>query len=127
MIKNQDEISCLKTCAAMVDGVWFRVWETLKPGMKDTDLMTLGSAAGYELGLESAVPGGWRTGPMTFERLPRHQPHHSGWRSSLWIVLRRHLHGIWQLHLPDIYRGSRANGQRKRLVQTGARTYRCRH
>jgi len=68
MIKNQDEISCLKTCAAMVDGVWFRVWETLKPGMKDTDLMTLGSAAGYELGLESAVPGGWRTGPMTFDR-----------------------------------------------------------
>ena len=24
MVKNQDEISCLKTCAAMVDGVWFR-------------------------------------------------------------------------------------------------------
>jgi Xaa-Pro aminopeptidase len=52
----------------MVDGVWFRVWENLKPGMKDTDLMTLGSAAGYELGLEAAVPGGWRTGPMTFDR-----------------------------------------------------------
>jgi Xaa-Pro aminopeptidase len=26
MVKNQDEIACLKTCAAMVDGVWFRVW-----------------------------------------------------------------------------------------------------
>jgi Xaa-Pro aminopeptidase len=51
MIKNQDEISCLKTCAAMVDGVWFRIWEGLKPGMRDTDLMTLGSTAGYELGL----------------------------------------------------------------------------
>jgi Xaa-Pro aminopeptidase len=69
-IKNQDEISCLKTCAAMVDGVWFRVWENLKPGMRDTDLMTLGSTAGYELGLESAVPGGWRSGPMTFDRGP---------------------------------------------------------
>ena len=68
MVKNQDEISCLKTCAAMVDGVWFRVWENLKPGMRDTDLMTLGSSAGYELGLEAAVPGGWRTGPMTFDR-----------------------------------------------------------
>ena len=70
MIKNQEEISCLKTCAAMVDGVWFRIWEGLKPGMRDTDLMTLGSTAGYELGLESAVPGGWRTGPMTFDRGP---------------------------------------------------------
>ncbi len=33
--------------------------------MRDTDLMTLGSTAGYEIGLEAAVPGGWRTGPMT--------------------------------------------------------------
>ncbi len=69
-IKNRDEIDCLKTCAAMVDGVWFRIWENLKPGMRDTDLMTLGSTAGYELGLESAVPGGWRSGPMTFDRGP---------------------------------------------------------
>jgi Xaa-Pro aminopeptidase len=68
MIKNQDEIACLKTCAAMVDGVWFRVWEGLRPGMKDTDLMTLASNAGYEIGLEAPVPGGWRTGPMTFDR-----------------------------------------------------------
>ena len=45
MVKNQDEIGCLKTCAAMVDGVWFRIWENLKPGMKDTDLMTPGSTA----------------------------------------------------------------------------------
>ena len=42
MVKNPDEITCLKTCAAMVDGVWFRVWENLKPGMRDTDLMTIG-------------------------------------------------------------------------------------
>ena len=70
MVKNADEISSLKTCAAMVDGVWFRVWENLKPGMRDTDLMTLGSTAGYEIGLEAAVPGGWRTGPMTFDRGP---------------------------------------------------------
>ncbi|HEY3305578.1 MAG TPA: M24 family metallopeptidase [Candidatus Binatia bacterium] len=67
-IKNEDEISCLKMIAAMVDGVWFRVWENLKPGMKDSDLATIGSAAGYEFGMESAVPGGWRTGPTTFDR-----------------------------------------------------------
>ena len=28
------------------------------------------SAAGYEIGLEAAVPGGWRTGPTTFDRGP---------------------------------------------------------
>jgi Xaa-Pro aminopeptidase len=67
-IKNQDEISCLKMIAAMVDGVWFRVWENLKPGIKDSDLATIASSAGYEFGMESAVPGGWRTGPTTFDR-----------------------------------------------------------
>jgi len=67
-IKNQDEISCLKMIAAMVDGVWFRIWENLKPGIKDSDLATIGAAAGYEFGMESAVPGGWRTGPTTFDR-----------------------------------------------------------
>ncbi|MEK7210401.1 MAG: aminopeptidase P family N-terminal domain-containing protein, partial [Candidatus Binatota bacterium] len=67
-IKNQDEINCLKMAAAIVDGVWFRVWENLKPGIKDTDLATVASAAGYEYGAESAVPGGWRTGPNTFDR-----------------------------------------------------------
>lgn len=67
-IKNQDEISCLKMAAAIVDGVWFRVWESLKPGRKDTDLATVASAAGYEYGAETAVPGGWRTGPTTFDR-----------------------------------------------------------
>lgn len=67
-IKNQDEISCLKMAAAIVDGVWFRVWESLKPGRKDTDLAVVASAAGYEYGAETAVPGGWRTGPTTFDR-----------------------------------------------------------
>jgi Xaa-Pro dipeptidase len=67
-IKNQDEINCLKMVAAMVDGVWFRIWETLKPGIKDTDLAVVGASAGYELGLETAVPGGWRSGPTTFDR-----------------------------------------------------------
>ncbi|MBI2986691.1 MAG: aminopeptidase P family protein [Deltaproteobacteria bacterium] len=67
-IKNQDEINCLKMAAAIVDGVWFRVWESLKPGIKDTDLATIASAAGYECGAETAVPGGWRSGPTTFDR-----------------------------------------------------------
>ncbi len=67
-IKNEDEINCLKMAAAIVEGVWHRIWETLRPGIKDTDLATTAVAAGYELGAELAVPGGWRTGPSTFDR-----------------------------------------------------------
>ena len=67
-IKNEDEISCLKMAAAITDGVWFRVWEALRPGITDTDLCAIASAAGYEYGAEVAVPGGWRTGPTTFDR-----------------------------------------------------------
>ena len=67
-IKGADEIACLKMIAAIADGVWFRVWESLRPGMRDSDIGALASAAGYELGAESAVPGGWRTGPTTFDR-----------------------------------------------------------
>ncbi len=67
-IKNQDEINCLKMAAAIVDGVWYRIWETLKPGIKDSDLSAVASAAGYEYGAETAMPGGWRTGPTTFDR-----------------------------------------------------------
>lgn len=67
-IKNEDEINCLKMAAAIVDGVWYRVWENLKPGIKDTDLATIASTAGCEYGAENAIPGGWRTGPNTFDR-----------------------------------------------------------
>ncbi|MEE8608421.1 MAG: M24 family metallopeptidase [Nitrospiraceae bacterium] len=67
-IKNQDEINCLKMVAAIVDGVWYRIWEGLRPGIKDTDLPPIAAAAGYEYGAETAVPGGWRTGPTTFDR-----------------------------------------------------------
>ena len=31
-------------------------------------MATVASAAGYEYGAETAVPGGWRTGPNTFDR-----------------------------------------------------------
>lgn len=67
-IKNEDEVNCLKIVASIVDGVWYRIWESLKPGIKDTDLATVAATAGYSYGAESAVPGGWRTGPTTFDR-----------------------------------------------------------
>lgn len=67
-IKNEDEINCLKIAAAIVEGVWHRVWEACRPGIKDTVLGTTAATAGNEYGAEIAVPGGWRTGPTTFDR-----------------------------------------------------------
>lgn len=67
-IKTQDEIDCLKTAAAIVEGVWYRIWESLRPGVRDTDLSEIATKAGYDMGAESAVPGGWRSGPTTFDR-----------------------------------------------------------
>ena len=67
-IKTQDEIACLKSAAAIVEGVWYRIWESLRPGVRDTDLSGIATKAGYDMGAESAVPGGWRSGPTTFDR-----------------------------------------------------------
>jgi len=47
----------------------------IEPGMRDTDLMTLGSTAGYELGLESAVPR-LAHRAMTFDAAACDQPRH---------------------------------------------------
>jgi Xaa-Pro dipeptidase len=67
-IKNVDEINCLKIAAAIVDGVWFRVWETLRPGIQDTDIGTAAVTACYQYGAETGIPGGWRSGPTSFDR-----------------------------------------------------------
>ncbi len=67
-IKNQDEINCLKISSAIVEGVWHRVWEFLRPGVRDIEIGTEAITAGYQLGAELAVTGGWRTGPSTFDR-----------------------------------------------------------
>ena len=67
-IKTPDEIDCLKTAAAIVEGVWYRIWENAKPGVRDTDLSGIATKAGYDMGAESAPPGGWRSGPSTFDR-----------------------------------------------------------
>ncbi len=67
-IKNEDEINCLKMVAAICDGVWYRVWEELRPGIKDTDLAAIASQAAYEYGAELAMPGAWRSGPASFDR-----------------------------------------------------------
>ena len=41
-IKNIDEIQLLNQAAAMVDGVYHTIWEELKPGVRENDIVGLG-------------------------------------------------------------------------------------
>jgi len=37
-IKTVDEINCFKTVAAICEAGWFKAWQTLRPGIRDTEL-----------------------------------------------------------------------------------------
>lgn len=67
-IKNQDEINCHKMVAAIVDSAAYRVWEALKPGIRDTDLDIVISKALIEGGADGLRSVNKLSGPGTFER-----------------------------------------------------------
>jgi Xaa-Pro aminopeptidase len=67
-IKTKDEINCFKIAAAIVDAAWYAVYETLKPGVRDKDVMGAAYKAIIEHGGDSGgSPVCW-SGPYTFER-----------------------------------------------------------
>ena len=68
-IKTVDEINCFKTVAAICEAGWFKAWETLRPGMRDTELSRIVMQTLYEAGAED-VPSGvsFYSGPVSFER-----------------------------------------------------------
>ena len=49
-IKNQDEIILLNQAAAMVDGVYHMIWEELKPGVRENDIVANANKMLYEMG-----------------------------------------------------------------------------
>jgi Xaa-Pro dipeptidase len=49
-IKNIDEIVLLNQAAAMVDGVYQMIWEELKPGVREVDLVARANKMLYEMG-----------------------------------------------------------------------------
>lgn len=49
-IKNIDEIVLLNQAAAMVDGVYHMIWEELKPGVRECDIVALANKMLYEMG-----------------------------------------------------------------------------
>jgi Xaa-Pro aminopeptidase len=49
-IKNIDEIMLLNQAAAMVDGVYHSIYEALKPGVRENDIVALANKLLYEMG-----------------------------------------------------------------------------
>ena len=49
-IKNVDEIHLLTQAASMVDGVYHMIWESLKPGIRENDIVAAANKMLYEMG-----------------------------------------------------------------------------
>jgi len=49
-IKNWDEIQLLTQAASMVDGVYHMIYEELKPGVRENDIVALSNKLLYEMG-----------------------------------------------------------------------------
>ena len=68
-IKMIDEINCLKTVAAIAEAAWWRVWEALRPGMRDTELLRAAVDGALEAGAESVLTlNAPLSGPLSFPR-----------------------------------------------------------
>ncbi|WP_043539158.1 M24 family metallopeptidase [Salinarimonas rosea] len=49
-IKNVDEIHLLNQAASMVDGVYHMIWEEMKPGVRENDIVAMANKMLYEMG-----------------------------------------------------------------------------
>src|SRR3989304_9644520 len=52
MIKSQDELTLLNMAAAMVDGVYQDIFEALKPGVPENEIVALATKRLYEMGAD---------------------------------------------------------------------------
>ncbi len=52
MIKSQDELTLLNMAAAMVDGVYQDIYEALKPGVRENEIVALANKRLYEMGAD---------------------------------------------------------------------------
>jgi len=66
-VKTEDEIRCIQLAVAIAERAWTRIWEVLKPGVTEDELIRAGLEAAYAGGAEFAKVG-IRSGPFTFER-----------------------------------------------------------
>ena len=67
-VKNMDEINCLKTVAAICEATWYKVWEHLRPGMRENEVSHFIIRSLYEAGADEVPSIGVRSGPASFDR-----------------------------------------------------------
>jgi Xaa-Pro aminopeptidase len=68
-VKTPDEINCLKMAVAIGDVAWWEVYETIRPGIRDRDIVATAAAAIHRTSQETgtAYMTTW-SGPNTFPR-----------------------------------------------------------
>jgi Xaa-Pro dipeptidase len=68
MIKNQDEIECVRMACSNAEAAFAAIQETIRPGVTEGDIMAAGMNALYRLGAdetaEFVVASGFRTNPL---------------------------------------------------------------
>lgn len=69
-VKTKDEINCMKMAAAIIDAAWYAVYETLKPGVTDKQVMAAAYKSVMEHGADDAGFPVCFSGPHTFDRGP---------------------------------------------------------
>jgi len=67
-VKTKDEINCLKMICAIADAAFYRMYEAMKPGIRDVDISGAGLKAVMEAGADSPGVIATFSGPLTFER-----------------------------------------------------------
>jgi len=58
IIKTDDEINCLRMAAAIVDRAWWTVYENLRPGVRECEIVGAAFKTLYEMNVEDARMGG---------------------------------------------------------------------
>ena len=66
-VKTEDEINCLKMSAALADVGWYRIYEEMKPGVRECDLAAAAMDAVTRAGAENVIVIAAKSGPGTFE------------------------------------------------------------
>jgi hypothetical protein len=119
-IKNWDEIQLLTQAASMVDGVYHMIYEELKPGVRENDIVALSNKMLYEMGSDDVEA----INAISGERC---NPHPHNFTDRLFPPRRpgvlRHppvLSGLSHLLLPDLQHRPRDARAERRLRQ-GAR------
>ncbi len=67
-VKTRDEINCLKTVAAICEASWYKLWDYLRPGLRENEISRFIIHSLYEAGADEVPPIGVRSGPNSFDR-----------------------------------------------------------